>query len=68
MPRPRTILEPSRITVTFDRDDYESVRAIAAEQQGTNSAVVRQAVREWLGSAQRRARRCEGERIKRTLR
>ena len=48
MPRPRVIADPSRITVTFDKDDYETVRAIAAKQHDTNSGVVRKAVRDWL--------------------
>ena len=48
MPRPRVISEPLRITVTFDRDDYESLRAIAAKQRETSSGVVRKAVRDWL--------------------
>ena len=48
MARPRVISEPSRITVTFDKSDYESVCAIAAVEHETNSGVVRKAVREWL--------------------
>lgn len=48
MPRPRVIADPSRITVTFDKDDYDTVRAIAAKQRDTNSGVVRKAVRDWL--------------------
>ena len=48
MPRPRVIADPSRITVTFDKDDYDTVRAIAAMQHETNSGVVRKAVRDWL--------------------
>ena len=48
MPRPRVIADPSRITVTFDKDDYDTVRAIAAKQHETNSGVVRRAVRDWL--------------------
>jgi hypothetical protein len=55
MPRPRVIADPSRITVTFDKDDYETVRAIAAKQHETNSGVVRRAVRDWL-----RARNASG--------
>lgn len=48
MARPRIISEPSRITVTFDKSDYESVCEIAAVEHETNSGVVRRAVREWL--------------------
>lgn len=50
MSRPRVIFEPSRITVTFDRCDYESVEAIAAARRDTKSGVVRKAIREWLKS------------------
>ena len=48
MPRPRVIADPSRISVTFDKDDYDTVCAIAAKQHETNSGVVRRAVRDWL--------------------
>jgi len=48
MPRPRVIADPSRITVTFDKGDYETVRAIAAKQHVTNSGIVRRAVSDWL--------------------
>lgn len=56
MPRPRIISEPSRITVTFDKRDYESVCAIAATEHDSNSGVVRRAVREWLNDLQSKAR------------
>ena len=36
--------------MTFDKGDYETVRAIAAKQHDTNSGVVRKAVRDWLRS------------------
>ena len=61
MARPRTLSEPSRITVTFDKRDYESVCAIAAVKQETNSGVVRRAVREWLQGASLSNRRNEGK-------
>ena len=54
MPRPRVIADPSRITVTFDKNDYDTVRAIAAKQHETNSGVVRRAVRDWLRAREAR--------------
>jgi hypothetical protein len=52
VPRPRQLAEPSRITVSFDKGEFEAVRAQAAICKKSKAEIVRMAVREWARSAQ----------------
>ena len=46
--RRRIVKDPVRLSVDYERDDFDALEAIATEKQTSVASIVRQAVRDYI--------------------